>query len=293
MMRSAVTWILLALIVVETISLALLWLKLGELTTLIKEQKAVREKLEKDLSALRDRVRELESRALPKGTYDVLNEWCRDKGYAAIDACVSALLNVSSSETRRRHRIEIVEWYDSDCKAVTVNTVVDGDTVIVDSVSVRIVGYNAYELSESKGEEAKRVLKEILKGRRVCLDVDDLEPRDKYGRTLGVLWFMTDRGAWCPLPKLFLLRYREFVKSPLYIPPDEHPYWVWEKRYTVLLPEPCFVTIRNCTGEYTDYTDRVVLTGGVYKVYVDGLFIRTLLLMNGSLTVRLSLPERG
>ena len=61
----------------------------------------------------------------------------------------------------------------------------------------------------------------------------------------------------------------------------------------MLLPEPCLVTIRNCTSEYTDYTDRVVLTGGVYKVYVDGLFIRTLLLMNGSLTVRLSLPERG
>ena len=56
-----------------------------------------------------------------------------------------------------------------------------------------------------------------------------------------------------------------------------------------MLPlEPRLVTMRNCTGEYTDYTDRAVLTGGVCKVCVDGIFIRTLLLMNGSLTARLS-----
>ena len=115
------------------------------------------------------------------------------------------MLNVAIGKPGRGHKIEIIEWYDSDCRAVTLNAVVDGDTVIADSASVRIAGYDAYELSEGKGEEVKRVLKEILKGRRARLDVDDLEPRGKCGRTSEFSGPQRIRRP-VPLPKPFLLR---------------------------------------------------------------------------------------
>ncbi len=295
-MKKTIT-LLMVILIAETSILALLWLRTSELETTVAELENEKTRLNAELadlktqtSELTEKLREAESKALPPEAYQLLVGWCEEKGINDFYACVSELVNAASEKSSKVHRVEILEWYDSDIEPVSLKKVIDGDTVVVDSKIVRIVGYDAYELSEEKGGEAKQVLKSILYNSYLRLDVDDLEPRDKYGRTLGVIWFKTRESAWCPLPKLILLRYNDLVKKPLHIPPDEHPYWVWTDRYTILLSTPCLVVVRNCTGTYTSYTDKILLTGGVYKVYVDGVFARRLILMNGSLTVRLNIP---
>ena len=78
----------------------------------------------------------------------------------------------------------------SDSAPVPLWYVVDGDTVrLSNGTYVRLVGYDAYELSELMGPEAKQALESLcrwaLQGSEAALDMDDLEPRDKYGRLLG------------------------------------------------------------------------------------------------------------
>jgi hypothetical protein len=84
--------------------------------------------------------------------------------------------------------VVIVEMPDDDARPVFVANVVDGDTVEVsDSRRVRLVGYDAYELSEPLGARARQELRSLCLG-KAYLDVDDLEPLDRYGRILGYMW---------------------------------------------------------------------------------------------------------
>ena len=87
----------------------------------------------------------------------------------------------------------IFEVPDADSTSVELWYVVDGDTVrLSNGTYVRLVGYDAYELSEPMGLEAKQALEDLCRAwwgaRWAWLDVDDLEPRDEYGRLLGYLW---------------------------------------------------------------------------------------------------------
>jgi endonuclease YncB( thermonuclease family) len=82
----------------------------------------------------------------------------------------------------------VIEMPDNDARPVFVANVVDGDTVeLSDGRRVRPVGYDAYELSEPLGALARQELRSLCLG-EAYLDVDDLEPQDRYGRVLGYLW---------------------------------------------------------------------------------------------------------
>ena len=149
----------------------------------------------------------------------------------------------------------LFEVPDADSALVQLWYVVDGDTVrLANGTYVRLVGYDSYELSEAMGPEAKQALENLckaaLQGIAAALDVDDLEPRDTYGRLLGYLWcpYMKvrfDDGSemldWVNVNKWFLTLGSQYVKKQLYIPPDEHPYRVWLTTHNISLPYLSYV----------------------------------------------------
>jgi hypothetical protein len=176
--------------------------------------------------------------------------------------------------------IKIIEFYDkTDSVKVDLIRVIDGDTVEVnlwnEKIKVRIVGYDAYELSEPKGLEAKSYLESLCVNAEVYLDIDDLEPKDKYNRTLGYLYCKKgNEEIYRSVTKSFLILRPDLVKKPLQIPPDEHPYTVWlTKHFIKIVSDVKFdLYVYNLTGNYKLNGTSVTLTGGYY-VIESNLFI--------------------
>ena len=149
----------------------------------------------------------------------------------------------------------LFEVPDADSVLMQLWYVIDGDTVrLANGTYVRLVGYDSYELSEAMGPEAKQALENLcwaaLQGIAAALDVDDLEPRDTYGRLLGYLWcpyiqvYFEDGSEmldWVNVNKWFLTLGSQYVKRQLYVPPDEHPYWVWLTQHNISLPYLSYV----------------------------------------------------
>jgi hypothetical protein len=181
--------------------------------------------------------------------------------------------------------VVIVEVPDYDAKPVLITGVVDGDTVkLADGRRVRLVGYDAYELSEPLGRLARDELERLCLG-EAYLDVDDLEPLDRYGRTLGYMWCRRSDGnvTWyVSVQKHFIVGDgRIYVKRLLYIPPDEHPYTLWMTRHTIRFDRAVEIYIYNDTkSPHQIYGDAVVLTSGVYEVYYGGRLVARLRLMS-------------
>lgn len=71
--------------------------------------------------------------------------------------------------------------------------VIDGDTIIVNNETIRLVGINAPEIEHKEydkkgecfGEESKEFLTKEIKGKFVFID---RKGEDKYGRTLGFVY---------------------------------------------------------------------------------------------------------
>jgi hypothetical protein len=181
--------------------------------------------------------------------------------------------------------VVIVEVPDDDARPVFVANVVDGDTVeLADGRRVRLVGYDAYELSEPLGARARQELKSLCFG-EAYLDVDDLEPQDRYGRILGYLWCRRGAGnvTWyVSVQKHFIVGDgRRYVKRLLYIPPDEHPHNLWMTRHTIKFNRAVEIYVYNDTkSPHKIYGDAVVLTSGVYEVYYGGQLAARLRLMS-------------
>lgn len=110
-----------------------------------------------------------------------------------------------------------------------IGRVIDGDTVTLASGErVRLVGINAPEAEEPGGARATAFLRSVLRsGTRVGLNVDDLRPRDRYGRTLAVVFVSLD-GRLINLNAELL---RSGLAEPLFVPPSEfNPYeWLRER----------------------------------------------------------------
>ncbi len=194
----------------------------------------------------------------------------------AVLTILSALLYAS---------VVIVEVPDGDAEPIFIRDVLDGDTVrLVDGRRVRLVGYDAYELSEPLGTLARQELRSLCSG-EAYLDVDDLEPFDRYGRVLGYLWCRRSAGnvTWyVSIQKHFIIGDgRKFVKRLLYIPPDEHSYTLWMIRHTVRFDRAVEIYVYNDTkSPHKIYGDAVVLTSGVYEVYYNGQLVAVLRLMS-------------
>ena len=109
-----------------------------------------------------------------------------------------------------------------------VARVIDGDTLVVSGKHVRLVGINTPELRptpEPGALEAKQFVENLCPpGEEVGLDIDALEPKDGYGRTLAVVYVNVDN-SWINLNAELL---RRGYAEVLYIPPSEfNPYdWI-------------------------------------------------------------------
>ncbi len=98
--------------------------------------------------------------------------------------------------------------------------VVDGDTIDVEGVGrVRFVGVNTPERGRSGYSEAKEYIKDQCLYQTVFLDVDDAKPKDKYGRTLAVVYV----GDLNLNQQLLKKGYAEIM----YIPPSEFNPYAW------------------------------------------------------------------
>ena len=111
-----------------------------------------------------------------------------------------------------------------------VERVLDGDTIVLSSGErVRFVGVNAPELHPTPQPgaiEAKEFVEGFCgRGNVVGLDVDDLRPRDKYGRTLAVVYVRVDN-SWVNLNAELL---RRGLAEVLHLPPSEFNPYRWAK----------------------------------------------------------------
>jgi hypothetical protein len=181
--------------------------------------------------------------------------------------------------------VVVIEMPDDDARPVLITGVVDGDTVDVSGGRrVRLVGYDAYGLSEPLGALARQELRSLCLG-EAYLDVDDLEPQDRHGRILGYMWCRRGAGniTWyVNVQKHFIVGDgRRYVKQLLYIPPDEHPYTLWMTRHIIKFNRAVEIYVYNDTkSPHKIYGDAVVLTSGVYEVYYGGQLVARLRLMS-------------
>ena len=107
-----------------------------------------------------------------------------------------------------------------------VTQVIDGDTIVIDNKRVRLVGINTPELHptpEPGAIEAKQFVEGLCFGKEVGLDVDDIRPEDKYGRTLAVVYIDVG-GSWVNLNAELL---RRGLAEVLYISPSEFNPYRW------------------------------------------------------------------
>ncbi|WP_407374567.1 thermonuclease family protein [Methanobrevibacter sp.] len=80
--------------------------------------------------------------------------------------------------------------YDQAGKCVEV---IDGNTIQVYGVGkVQLTQVNTPKSNEAGYSDAKKFVEDKCLGKTVYLDIDDKQPKDKYGRTLAIVYTQTD-----------------------------------------------------------------------------------------------------
>lgn len=121
------------------------------------------------------------------------------------------IINTSKSESNNKTYFSINKEVETYC-----NYVVDGDTIDCPSVGrIRLVGVNTPERGEPGYKEAKDYVKRKCLGKKIYLDIDDKKRKDKYGRTLAIVYVGDENINRQLLEK----NYAEIM----YIPPSEFP----------------------------------------------------------------------
>jgi len=69
-----------------------------------------------------------------------------------------------------------------------VESVDDGDTIIIDGREIRLAGIDAPEKGTERGQEAKRFLENMVLGKTVTVKIDKCQGIEFYGRVLGVVF---------------------------------------------------------------------------------------------------------
>ena len=69
-----------------------------------------------------------------------------------------------------------------------VTKVIDGDTLVVDDVTIRLSLVNTPESDQKGYQSAKNFVKDLCLGEKAKVDIDDGQPKDSYGRTVGLVY---------------------------------------------------------------------------------------------------------
>lgn len=80
----------------------------------------------------------------------------------------------------------LINFFDEG-EIVIVERVIDGDTIVVEDISVRLLGINSPEKKEQYYEEAKEFLEDAVLNKTVVLKFGK-EKQDKYNRTLAYVF---------------------------------------------------------------------------------------------------------
>lgn len=110
----------------------------------------------------------------------------------------------------------------------TVAEVIDGDTIrLTTGEKIRLIGIDApeiYPTVEPGALEAKEFVENICPpGAQVGLNVDDLSPKDKYERTLAIVYARLG-DSWVNVNAELL---RRGLAKIFYIPPSEFNPYSW------------------------------------------------------------------
>jgi len=113
----------------------------------------------------------------------------------AVIGAVNLFLDENSSPNQQNGTLNITDSVTNKTKTVRYESagncvnVIDGDTIQVYGVGkVRLVQVNTPEKGEIGYKEAKKFVENKCLGKTVYLDIDDVEPEDKYGRHLAVVY---------------------------------------------------------------------------------------------------------
>jgi len=79
-----------------------------------------------------------------------------------------------------------------------VTKVVDGDTFYISGLSerIRLADINAPEIYTTEGQQSKTALENLILGKMVCLDIDNLYKTDKYGRLVAIAYLDHNETHW-------------------------------------------------------------------------------------------------
>ncbi len=94
-----------------------------------------------------------------------------------------------------------------------VTYVVDGDTIYVQiqgcdsrigNISVRLADVDSPEMNSSGGLDSRNYTSQVLNGRFVSLDLDDVTGKDRYCRWVAVVYFQEQDGTWVNFNKMLV-----------------------------------------------------------------------------------------
>lgn len=118
----------------------------------------------------------------------------RSRRFAIVGFAALSLFVLVTNLLNRYKTGSVAEPVPEDVLYAECTEVVDGDTIIVRGLgSVRLIGIDTPEMNyelripEPLAEEAKKLCEELVRGKRVKLEFDEVK-RDKYGRALGYVF---------------------------------------------------------------------------------------------------------
>jgi endonuclease YncB( thermonuclease family) len=79
--------------------------------------------------------------------------------------------------------------------------IVDGDTIVINKVQIRLFGIDAPEIDHPYGQKAKWALVSLCKGNTIRTEVTDV---DSYGRTVGKCYLSDGRDLSAEMVKIGL-----------------------------------------------------------------------------------------
>jgi len=94
----------------------------------------------------------------------------------------------SSSSTSKKSNSNHVKSSTKDSITGTVTRVIDGDTLIVNGITIRLSLVNTPEIYQNGYQSAKDFVKDLCLGEKAKVNVDNGQPKDRYGRTVGLVY---------------------------------------------------------------------------------------------------------